>query len=72
MFTLNKRGPNYYTVDTTKFNTVGEIYREVDGFYVFAFLEQPIGCFPEYFFTFVSNALESLNDKWKEQCQETI
>jgi hypothetical protein len=63
MFTLNKRGPNYYTVDITKFNTVGEIYREVDGYFVFAFTDITGGYFSEHFFRFVFNALESLNGK---------
>ncbi len=64
MFTLSKKGNEYYTVDTAT-KTVGEIYREVDGFFVFAFTSQTVtGCFAEYFFTFVSKSLQSLNDDW--------
>lgn len=71
MFTLNKRGSEYYTVDTPNFRSIGEIYREVEGYFVFAFLTPLEGCFAEYFFTFVSEHLQSLNDKWKAQCLET-
>jgi hypothetical protein len=62
MFTLNKRGQAYYTVDLPNFKTIGEIYLGIDGFYVFAFTTETVsGCFEEYFFTFVSRSLKTLN-----------
>lgn len=73
MFTLNKQGRSYYTVDLPNLKTIGEIYMEVDGFYVFAFTNKTVsGCFNEYFFTFVSRSLEQLNSEWKKQLKKEL
>jgi len=45
---------------------IGDIYKEVDGFYVFIFdTSKPItGCFSEEFFRYVAKKLNGLNKDW--------
>lgn len=40
---------------------IGEVYQEIDGFYVFSFLNETRGCFPQEFFSFVARTLLELN-----------
>ena len=69
MFELNQQSSEHYTVDVGD-NTIGEVYREVDGFYVFAFTDEPhLGCFPTYFFKFVYDSLCKLNLEWQRECE---
>jgi hypothetical protein len=64
MYTLNKRGSEYYTVDLPRFETIGEIFKENGGSFVFAFTSDTTkNSLPEYFFVFVSKHLEVLNKK---------
>ena len=71
MFSLNKQSAEYYTVDL-KLNSIGEIYREVDGYYVFAFLTPGHGCYSEYFFQFVADNLQKLNAEWLDTQLEEV
>ena len=49
---------------------VGEIYQEVDGFYVFIFVGATQGYFPQEFFTFVSDELRTLNKAWEKDIED--
>ena len=46
---------------------LGILYKEVDGFFVFAFPNgtSQTGCFPEHFFTSVSDKLKEINAEWE-------
>ena len=63
MFKLEKQGAGCFHVNTNK-RTIGEIYKEVDGCYVFAFVDIPTGCFSEDFFAFVNRSLTDLNAEY--------
>jgi hypothetical protein len=63
MFVLTKQSDEYYTVDVSSNRSIGEIYKEVGGNFVFSFLDDPKGYFCEYFFTFVAENLKRLNSQ---------
>ena len=70
MFKLEKHESGFYQVNTNK-RTIGEIYKEVDGFYVFAFVNSKVaGYLPEEFFTFVSENLKELNAGWAKEISD--
>ena len=49
---------------------LGEVYREVDGYYVFIFKEGSRSCWSEYTLRLVADALEDLNKGWDEQIKK--
>lgn len=53
---------------------IGEIFKEVDGFYVFEFSlkRQLVGVFNQRFFKVMSDKLYELNKDWEEELSKNL
>ena len=67
-FKMSKQSPDYFQINTDTGKSVGEIYKECDGLYVFAFTGT--GCFAEHFFNFVGTRLKELNAEFLAETEE--
>tara|TARA_R110000823_G_C15952958_1_gene502536 strand:+ start:17439 stop:17672 length:234 start_codon:yes stop_codon:yes gene_type:complete len=70
-----KTGGGCYEVRYTNNNALlGELYKEVDGFYVFEFdLHRTVaGCFPQRFFEEVAFKLKELNKGWEDELSKSL
>jgi len=70
MFEMKKQSPDYFQINVKNGKSIGEIYKECDGFYVFAFTDTPRGCFAEHFFDYVGTRLKELNAEWLAETEE--
>lgn len=74
MITFNYRDLQNVNEIEVYYNTIllGDIYKEVDGFFVFSFncdLRRE-GFWTEYVFLTIGNKLKELNNEWNEQIEE--
>jgi len=70
MFEMIKQSPDYFQINTKTGKSVGEIYKECDGLYVFSFTDTPRGCFAGHFFNFVGTRLKELNAEFLAETEE--
>ena len=51
-------------------NYIGDIYREIDGFYYYEPVNQSTGCYSEELLAALLLQLQTLNSSWKEKTQQ--
>jgi hypothetical protein len=71
MVSFNKISDNLYGVTTPGGIKIGELLREIDGFFVF-YPENHGAAFPSEFMKFMAAKLDELNKEWSETIEKEL